>query len=85
MGRSGMFQRLPNHFHYDPLLGIHALRFARGNTKELVIEVIHVFDKATVARHHFAGRFGISTVVLVHIPTIGRNLANRVGSTPQAQ
>ena len=47
-----ILQRLPHDLQHQSLLWIHTRRLARGDTEELGIELIHVFQECTVARCH---------------------------------
>ena len=78
-----MFERFPRHFKQQPLLRIHALRFARRDAEEQRVELIHIADEATETGGHSAWRIGIGVVVRVDIPAIRRHFADRVGAAAQ--
>ena len=80
---TGVFQRGPGALQKQPLLRVHALRFARQDAEEASVEAVHMLDKAAALA--IAGVFaGVQlAVVVAPVPALGRHLADRVAPLVQ--
>ncbi len=78
---TGVFERLPTGLQDEPLLGIHVLRFARGDAEELSIELRETLEEAAplaVAPAALRRAFHIGIIESRQGPALGRNLDDAV-------
>ena len=78
-----MFQRFPRHLEQQPLLRIHALRFASCDTEKCRIKLTDVAQESTAPRCDRAGMIGIGMIERIHIPSIGRHITGGVDAIAQ--
>jgi hypothetical protein len=79
-GAARVLERLPRDLEEQPLLRIHAPRFARRDLEKLRVEPVEAGHEGAVACVHLARRVGIRIVERVQIPAVGRHLADGVGA-----
>ena len=78
-----VFHGTPGHLQQQPLLGIHALRFARCNAEQRRIELIDALHKSTPA--HVLGErvLGIGVEMALQIPALLGHLLDRLAPFSQ--
>jgi len=77
---TGALEDFPSDLEQHPLLWIHHHRFARRNPEEISCELFDVVDESRAAVVHLAGRCRDRIVDRVEVPTLGRDLGDRIPS-----
>ena len=80
---AGMLERFPADFEQQSLLRIHLDRFARRDAEEFRLELVNLREAPRPSGVHLSGRVRIGVVVGVDVPSVARNLCDRVHSVPQ--
>src|SRR5690606_536260 len=78
-----VLQDFPSYLQQQPLLGVEALRLARGDAEELCIELVHLLQKAPVAAVRFSGGFRVRIIVGIDLPSVWRDFANGIHTVAQ--
>ncbi|RFZ10657.1 hypothetical protein DSM43518_02270 [Mycobacterium marinum] len=75
----GVFQRLPRHLQYQPLLRVHRQRLTRTDPEELRIKISGLIQKPTRTGIRLPHRIRIRIKQPLHIPTaIGRETRHHI-------
>ena len=82
-GMAGPFECFPTAFQQQPLLGVHAHGFARGNSEEKRIKVIDLGQKSPFAHVHFSRCIGVGVVVGLDIPAFWRHCCDGIDTLVQ--
>ncbi len=78
-----MFQRLPADLQQQSLLGVQRFRLAGGQFEELRIETVDVRQETAAASVHLALGFWIGIEVAIHVPAVGRHIAQGIDTLAQ--
>ena len=82
-GQTSPFQRFPTRFEQQPMLGIDAHRFARGNAKEERVKASNLVEEGCFTHIHLAGRWALRVIEQLNRPAFVRDRLHHVRARQQ--